>query len=96
MSHALQQPDRGLDDWAILDPSISETKIKNVYCQMAWYLLQLAQLTFPRIGSLNNIDSGCSVLRRPLTINMSNTIQLGNVPHSIFPSEHTTFQSSND
>ncbi|TDZ67202.1 hypothetical protein CTRI78_v003141 [Colletotrichum trifolii] len=52
MGQALATPREDLDETAVLNPDISEGKLKDLYTQMARCVLQLAQPTFPRIGAL--------------------------------------------
>jgi hypothetical protein len=96
MSDSLQMPGQDPDESPILDPNISDSTIKSIYGQMARCLLQLAQPTFPRIGSLFKISSGFRIMGRPITLNMSNMVQLSNIPQSIFPSKLTTFKTADD
>ncbi|KAK3312344.1 hypothetical protein B0H66DRAFT_578502 [Apodospora peruviana] len=58
MSDCLERPRQYDDESLVLDPNISDSKIRSVYGQMAPSLLQLAQPTFPRIGSLSVTDTG--------------------------------------
>lgn len=96
MSKCLEKPRQDSDESPVLDPNISDSKIRSVYGQMARCLLQLAQPTFPRIGSLSRTDSEFGVTGRPITMNMSNMVQLSNIPQSIFRSELTTFETADD
>ncbi|KAH7342377.1 phosphotransferase [Rhexocercosporidium sp. MPI-PUGE-AT-0058] len=60
-------------------------------------ILELSCHEFSRIGSLLEADDGSfSVSRRPITQNMSDMLQLANIPSSIFSLEFQTFESSND
>lgn len=95
MGQALEAPREDSNETAVLDPNISEAKLKALYLKMARCVLQLAQPTFPRIGALAEAgpNSHC-VAGRPITLNMSNMVQLSNVPKSIFPSEGTAYQTA--
>lgn len=95
MGHALQGPRDDPNETAVLDPEISESRLKALYVKMARCVLQLAQPTFPRIGALAEAgpDSYC-VTGRPITLNMSNMVQLSNIPRPIFPPEGTTYQTA--
>lgn len=97
MSQALEAPREDPNETAILDPDISESKLKALYVKIARYVLQLAQPTFPRIGALAEAgpNSHC-VMGRPITLNMSNMVQLSNIPESAFPSEGTTYQTADE
>ncbi|QPC70372.1 hypothetical protein HYE68_001124 [Fusarium pseudograminearum] len=97
MGQALEAPREDLNDPAILRPDISEIKLRSLYAEMARCMLQLAQLEFPRIGALVEDSPGsCSVLGRPMTLNMNNMVQLSNIPKSIFPSERTTYDTADE
>lgn len=97
MGQALEAPREDSNETAVLDPNISESKLKTLYVKIARCVLQLAQPTFPRIGALAEVDpkSHC-VMGRPITLNMSNMVQLSNIPESIFPSEGTTYQMADE
>ncbi|KAK2026721.1 hypothetical protein LX32DRAFT_695415 [Colletotrichum zoysiae] len=97
LSRALAAPREDPDETIILNPNISESKLKNEYFKMARCMLQLAQPTFPRIGALVETSPGSQcVMGRPITLNMSNMAQLSNIPTSIFPSEGTTYQTADE
>ncbi|KAF4446300.1 phosphotransferase [Fusarium austroafricanum] len=97
MGQALEAPREDLNDTAVLRPDIPETKLKSLYAEMARCMLQLAQPTFPRIGALVEVAPGShSVLGRPLTLNMNNMVQLSNIPKSVFPSEDTTYDTTDE
>ena len=51
---ALNTPTLNLEDRPILDPSIDIEKLEMLYGQLADILLQLSQLSLPRIGSLGS------------------------------------------
>jgi hypothetical protein len=60
-------------------------------------VLQLAQPAFPRIGALVETSPGSyHVMGRPITLNMSNMVQLSNIPRSIFFPEGTTYQTADE
>ncbi|KAF9772833.1 hypothetical protein IL306_009432 [Fusarium sp. DS 682] len=95
MGQALEAPRADPNETPILRPDISEEKLKRLYAQMAWCVLQLAQVTFPCIGSLVETSPGSYyAMERPFTINMSNMVQLSNIPKSIFPAKGTTCQTA--
>jgi hypothetical protein len=97
MGQALETPREDLDDTPVLNPNISESKLKNLYLQMGQCLLKLAQPTFPRIGALGEMHQGSyCVVGRPVTLNMVSMVNLSNIPKSIFPSEGTTYQTADD
>lgn len=97
MSEALEAPREDPNDTPVLNPHISEVKLKSLYGKLARCVLELAQPAFPRIGALVETSPGSfSVLGRPITLNMNNMVQLSNIPKSIFPSQGTTYQTADD
>jgi hypothetical protein len=100
LSDLLTIPDQSPDVTQVLNPDILETTLENIYNKAARYLLQLSQPTFPRIGSLVQETKGdnsvYSVAGRPITQNMNNMLQLGNIPRSVFSSEHTTYETADE
>ncbi|KAK4098481.1 hypothetical protein N658DRAFT_568708 [Parathielavia hyrcaniae] len=80
-----------------LRADISESALKCMYEKMARMVLQLAQPTFPRIGSLLETSPGSfQVLARPLTLNMNQLVSLSNVPASVLPPKDTKFQTADE
>lgn len=80
-----------------LDPNISQTTLDSFYLKAANIILELSHHKFDRIGSLLEGDNGSFYVGgRPLTQNMTDMLQLANVPSSILPPEYKTFQSSNE
>lgn len=97
MSRALEKPRENTDETPVLNPNISEHKLKSLYTKLARCVLQLAQPTFTCIGALAETGSGSyKVAGRPITLNMSNMVQLSNIPKSIFPSESTTYNTADE
>ena len=97
MVQALETPREDPNETPILNPDISESQLKSLYLRMARCMLQLAQPSFPNIGALaeTSPNSYC-VMGRPITLNMSNMVQLSNIPKSIFPSEGTTYKTADE
>lgn len=88
LSHALNDPSRGIDEYHQLDPGISDEKLEFLYRQMAKIVLQLSTLTFPRIGSLvEDKEGGISVEGRPLIQNMNSMVDHARVPPCVLPSK---------
>lgn len=52
MGQAPEGPREDPNGTAVLDHDIPETELKALYVEIAQWMLQLAQPTFPRIGSL--------------------------------------------
>ncbi|RSL49472.1 hypothetical protein CEP54_012406 [Fusarium duplospermum] len=97
MSGALEAPRDDPNDTPVLDPNISEDKLRCLYSKLARCVLQLTQPTFPRLGALVETGPGSfSALGRPITLNMNNMVQLSNVPKSIFPSQGTTYETADE
>lgn len=95
LSHALNDPSRGIGERHRLDPDISEEKLEFLYRQMATIVLLLSTLTFPRIGSLVEDDNGViSVEGRPLIQNMNSLVDHARVPPCVLPS--TTYSTANE
>ncbi|PVH84308.1 phosphotransferase [Cadophora sp. DSE1049] len=85
------------NETSVLNPNISDTKLKILYAKIARCVLQLGQPTFPRIGALvETSPRSYDVIGRPITINMSIMAQLGNIPTSVFPPEGTTYQTADE
>ncbi|KAH0836082.1 hypothetical protein FOPE_04347 [Fonsecaea pedrosoi] len=84
---ALNTPDIPYEERPILDPYISSERLHFVYRQMADVMLQYSKHTFMKIGSISSSDEGDSwvVSHRPLTLNMNELVQLGNVSPDALP-----------
>lgn len=97
MGRAVETPRKDSNETPVLNPNISESKLKDAYFQMGQCLLQFAQPTFPSIGALaETTKEFYSVAGRPYTQKMNNMVKLSNIPKSIFPSESTTYQTADD
>lgn len=96
----LNMPGRSEESRPILDPKISDETLENAYSQMADVLLQLAQHSFDRIGSLVQKDEegwtvgDWPVASRPWTFNMNSLVQLGNFPPDQLHPPTATFSTS--
>ncbi|KAL9102616.1 MAG: hypothetical protein Q9163_002260 [Psora crenata] len=85
---ALNTPGLTRSDPPVLDPHISTERLEFAYSQMCDILLELHKHSFTGIGSLSRADKDSWVVTgRPLTMNMNELVQLGNVPRSQLPSE---------
>ncbi|KAG2414863.1 hypothetical protein HFD88_006051 [Aspergillus terreus] len=94
---ALNIPGRSDDDRPILDPHITEDRLRSVYSQMAEILLQLGRYPFREIGCISSKDDDNDygeyvVTHRPLTINMNELVQLGGFPPHLLP--QTSFKTA--
>ena len=86
---------RDPDETPVLRADIPESKLKDVYRELGSFLLQMAQFTFPRIGSLLETSSGVfDVVTRPITVNMSAIVHQSNIPRSILPAKDTTYPTT--
>lgn len=79
-----------------LNLELPESKLRSLWGKLAWILLELAKPTFPRIGSLLELDGSFQVSGRPLPQNMSNMTQRAHVPPAIFPPECKTFATADE
>lgn len=96
LASLLKQPTENDEQDIILDPEIDEAKLQLVYNQIADYMLQLSQLTFPRIGAISkDSKSGEWVVSgRPLTYNMNELATVAGYPVDAFPT--TPFDCASD
>ena len=95
LSDVLAVPRESLDETPVLRADIPESKLKDVYRELGSFLLQMAQPTFPRIGSLLETSPGSfDVLTRPMTVNMATIVHQSNIPRSILPAKDTTYHTA--
>ncbi|CAG8908732.1 unnamed protein product [Penicillium egyptiacum] len=93
MYDALNTPGCPKEECGILNPNINDDTLMLLYDQLAGVLLQLSKNSFPRIGSLTQIDDFTwEVSRRPLSMNMNELVRLGGLPRSKIPD--TTFSTT--
>ncbi|KAJ5704465.1 hypothetical protein N7447_004382 [Penicillium robsamsonii] len=86
MYDALNTPGCPKKERGILDPNIDDNTLESLYGQLAGVLLQLSKISFPRIGSLTQVDDFTwEVSRRPLSMNMNELVRLGSLPRSKLP-----------
>lgn len=96
MSDALSKPREDSNEVPVLDEDIDEDLLRELYSKMAASLIQLWQVEFPSIGSLTEDAGSVSVASRPVTLNMSNMVQLGNIPRCVLPPEDTTYATADE
>ncbi|KAF5670912.1 kinase-like domain-containing protein [Fusarium heterosporum] len=97
ISARLTRPAENPSDPHVLDPNVSETLLDEIWGRVASCLLQLSQLTFPRIGSLVQIDQGTyEVASRPLPHNMTDMIRLANIPECVLPAKGKTYATADE
>lgn len=83
LSEMLNLPGRSNKERHILDPKVDEQRLRYVYEQIADILLQLASITFDKIGAPAEVaDDIWKVTQRPLTWDMNELVQLANCPPS--------------
>lgn len=87
LSTVLKQPTENDQEGVILNPSIDNATLDMIYHQIANYMLQLAQLTFNRIGaiSMDHVSNTWSDTRRPLTYNMNELATVAGYPDDQHP-----------
>ena len=94
MTAQLRVPGYERGDRPFLDPDIEEEKLKFLYGQLAEILLELSELSFDKIGSLEKVADGWDISNRPLTMNMNELVQLGNFPPRMLPQSPFSTASS--
>ncbi|KAL3490218.1 hypothetical protein BJX62DRAFT_238357 [Aspergillus germanicus] len=88
---ALNIPGRSCDDRPILDPEMSQERLEAVYSQMADVMLQVSRHKFPQIGCISKanaddeFDNAWVTKHCPLTFNMNELVQLGEVDPARLP-----------
>lgn len=95
MTAAVKIPGLPPDVPPVLDASIDEAKLGNLYRQVSGILIQLSKLEFPSTGSLQETGEWqWHVGSRPLSMPMNELVRTGAFPRAKLP--FTTFQSSSD
>ena len=84
LSTILKQPDQ---DGMVLSPNIDDTTLDKIYYQVAYYIVQLSQLSFASIGAISKDDASSAwhVTGRPLTYNMNELVTVAGYPDDQFP-----------
>lgn len=88
LSSVLAKPTEGDQEEHVLNTDTDNAVLDKIYPQIADYLLQLSQLTFPRIGAISEArdsPTGWSVTKRPLTYNMNELASVTTYPTDRFP-----------
>lgn len=81
----------------ILNPDVDNEILDKIYRQISQYMIQLSQLTFPRIGAISKERASDTwhVARRPLTYNMNELATVASCPdRNHFPT--TPFDQASD
>lgn len=95
ISDVLSKPQQDTSEVPVLDEDLDEVIPQSMYSKLAGCLLQLCQPEFGQIGSLKESNGHILVLGRPITQNMSNMIQLANIPREVLPSTNHHIQIGN-
>ncbi|PGH03336.1 hypothetical protein AJ80_08696 [Polytolypa hystricis UAMH7299] len=96
LTAVLRAPGYKRGDRPYLDRNIEEKKLELLYGQVADILLELSRHDFGKIGclTLEAQPNGWPVVKRPLSMNMNELVQLGNYPRHRLPSSPFTSASS--
>lgn len=97
MSEVLRNPNDDLKESHKLNPDISESLLEDSYAKMARCLVQLAEPSFPSIGSLVEVEKGSfSVGERPITRNMNDMMERANVPSEVFDDNNKIYETADE
>ncbi|KAK1766503.1 hypothetical protein QBC33DRAFT_578854 [Phialemonium atrogriseum] len=97
MSARLTTPNDDPSVTHVLNPDVAETTLQNLWTKAARCLLQLSQLSYPRIGALVEVDSGSyEIAGRPITHNMTDMVRLANIPCAVLPQEGETYGTADE
>lgn len=93
LGDVIEQPGRRHEERPYLDENIDHDKLFRCYKKMAVILFQLSRPALDKIGSLAEIaEDEHSVTQRPLSQNMNDLLQLGDLPFDRLPT--TTFSTA--
>jgi hypothetical protein len=96
MTDALTVPGLDTNLTPVLNLELPESKLRSLWGNIAWCLLELVKPTFTRIGSLVEVDGSFRIAARPLTQNMSSMTRLAHIPSSILPLESETYATADE
>ncbi|KAK1769009.1 hypothetical protein QBC33DRAFT_557762 [Phialemonium atrogriseum] len=99
LSEAMRDPFTKPGESYVLNTSLSDEKLEELYRPMPNIVLQLYALKMSRIGSLVCTDGGgdsWAVGTRPLLQNHLEVVTTGGCPTSVLPPEETTFAASRE
>ncbi|KAL2020614.1 hypothetical protein VTK56DRAFT_8104 [Thermocarpiscus australiensis] len=97
MSARLTRPNDDPNAQHVLDPNVPEDALEDLWSKVARCLLQLARLSFPRIGGLVEVsENSYDVAGRPITHNMTDMVRLANIPRAVLPPEGETYDSADE
>lgn len=84
LSTVLKQPDQ---ENMVLNPSIDNKILDKIYYQIAYYMFQLSQLKFARVGAISkdHASGGWHVAGRPSTYNINELATVAGYPVDKFP-----------
>lgn len=97
ISARLTQPSEDPSSPHVLDPNASDSTLDSIWGKVTHCLLQLSQLTFPKIGSLvRTKEATYEVAGRPLSHNMAGMVRLANIPRCILPPKDKTHGTADE
>jgi len=97
ISARLTRPSEDPSSPHVLDPNASDSTLYSIWGKVAHCLLQLSQLTFPKIGSLvQTKEATYEVAGRPLSHNMADMVRLANIPRCILPPRYKTYGTADE
>ncbi|CAM1503233.1 Fc.00g080090.m01.CDS01 [Cosmosporella sp. VM-42] len=97
LSARLATPNKDLSVTHVLNPNISETTLHHLWTKVATCLLQLSELSFPRIGSLvETVEGSYEIAGRPITHNMTDMVRLAHIPPTVLPPPGKTYRSADE
>ncbi|KAK7426740.1 hypothetical protein QQZ08_006776 [Neonectria magnoliae] len=97
VSARLTRPSEDSSTPHVLDPNVSQSTLEAIWGKVAHCLLQLSKLTFPRIGSLVEVNEGVhEVAGRPITHTMTDMIRLANIPREVLPPKGKTYETADE
>ncbi|KAJ5675436.1 hypothetical protein N7462_008333 [Penicillium macrosclerotiorum] len=84
LSTVLKQPDQ---ENMVMNPNIDNTMLDKIYYQIGYFIFQLSQLSFAKIGAISKDPTlnMWHVTRRPLTYNMNELATVAGYPEDQFP-----------
>ncbi|KAJ4131771.1 hypothetical protein NW768_005968 [Fusarium equiseti] len=97
ISARLTRPSEDPSSPHVLSPNVSDSTLYSIWGKVAHCLLQLSQLTFPKIGSLvETKEANYEVAGRPLSHNMADMVRLANIPRCILPPKYKTYVTTDE
>ena len=91
LTPALETPGFSIEDRPILDPNISDERLRKAYSQLADIFIELAKPSFSAIGCIakenedDEFDDSWVVAHRAMTFSMNELVSVGNFPRNLLP-----------